>query len=62
MDLSVDLASFAEAIGRDDPVTCRGSGSRWDVGGSVDPDVRVVAAPAGLDWVQPDEMTVSDVG
>jgi glycolate dehydrogenase FAD-binding subunit len=50
----VDLTSFAEAVGTTDPVTVAGLGTR---GGAV-PGVRTVAAPAGIDWIQPAEMTV----
>ncbi|MFZ4717777.1 MAG: FAD-binding protein [Ilumatobacteraceae bacterium] len=50
----IDLDSFAAEVGADGPVTVTGAGSR---GGPVD-GVRCVRAPAGIDWVQPDEMTV----
>lgn len=53
-ELSVPLAAMAEAVGPDGPVTIAGSGTR---GGPV-AGVRCVAAPAGIDWLQPDEMTV----
>ncbi len=49
----IDLAPFAQAIGADGPVTIAGLGTR---GGPVG-DVRRVRAPAGIDWIQPDEMT-----
>lgn len=51
----MDLTSFAEDVGATGEVTVTGHGSR---GGPV-PGVRVVTAPAGIDWVQPAEMTVS---
>ena len=51
----VDLTSFADAVGTTDPVTVSGLGTR---GGPV-PGVRAVAAPVGIDWIQPAEMTVS---
>jgi glycolate oxidase FAD binding subunit len=35
-----------------------GCGTRWSVGGAVDPDVRRVSAPAGIVALQPEEMTV----
>lgn len=50
----MDLTDFAEAVGRDDPVTITGMGTR---GGPVG-DVRTVVAPSGIEWVQPSEMTV----
>lgn len=49
-----DLAAFAAEVGSEGPVTITGLGTR---GGAV-PGVRVVRAPGGIDWVQPDEMTV----
>ena len=51
----IDLTRFAAEVGTDGPVTISGLGTR---GGPV-PDVRRVAAPSGLEWVQPDEMIVS---
>ena len=52
----IDLAEFAGAVGDADagPVTITGLGTR---GGPV-PGVRCVGAPAGIAWLQPDEMTV----
>jgi glycolate oxidase FAD binding subunit len=50
----VDLTAFADEVGDAGPVTITGLGTR---GGPV-PDVRVVGAPAGIDWIEPDEMTV----
>ena len=50
----MDLAEFAEDVGRDGPVTIAGLSTR---GGPVD-GVRVVMAPSGIDWVRPEEMTV----
>lgn len=49
----IDLAPFADAVGADGPVTIAGLGTR---GGAV-AGVPCVAAPAGIDWVQADEMT-----
>jgi glycolate oxidase FAD binding subunit len=51
----IDLDAFAVAVGADGPVTIAGLGTR---GGPV-PDVRAVAAPSGVEWVQADEMIVS---
>ena len=50
----MDLSSFADEVGDNGPVTITGLGTR---GGPV-PGVRVVGAPAGIDWIQPEEMTV----
>ena len=50
----MDLSAFADEVGESGPVTITGLGSR---GGPV-PGVRVVGAPAGVDWIQPEEMTV----
>jgi glycolate oxidase FAD binding subunit len=50
----IDLEPFAEVVGTSDPVTISGLGTR---GGPVE-DVRTVAAPAGIAWVQADEMIV----
>lgn len=48
------LDRFAGEVGSDGPVTIAGLATR---GGSV-PGVRAVTAPAGIEWVQADEMTV----
>lgn len=50
----MDLSEFAEEIGPTGPVTVAGLSTR---GGPVD-GVRPVMAPVGIDWIQPDEMTV----
>lgn len=50
----MDLTEFAEEVGDSDPVTIAGLSTR---GGPVE-GVRTVMAPVGIDWVQPDEMTV----
>ena len=53
----MDLIRFAEEVGAEDrgPVTICGGRTRE---GPV-PDVRCVRAPAGIDWVQADEMVAS---
>ncbi|MEI8237940.1 MAG: FAD-binding protein [Actinomycetota bacterium] len=48
----IDLDEFAAEVGAEGPVTITGLSTR---GGAV-PGVRVVTAPAGVDWVQADEM------
>lgn len=50
----MDLTEFAEEIGPSGPVTIAGLATR---GGPVD-GVRPVMAPVGIEWVQPDEMTI----
>ncbi len=50
----MDLSAFAAEVDVDGPVTIAGTSSR---GGAV-PGVRSVTAPAGIDWIQTDEMTV----
>ena len=52
--LDASIAAFADEIGDSDPVTISGLGTR---GGPV-ADVRAVAAPSGIDWIQPAEMTI----
>jgi glycolate oxidase FAD binding subunit len=55
--VSIDEAirRFADDVGRDDPVTVTGAGTR---GGGV-AGVRTVRAPSGVDRVEPAEMIVS---
>ena len=50
----MDLTGFAEEVGGAGPVTITGLGTR---GGGV-PGLRFVQAPAGIDWLLPDEMTI----
>jgi FAD/FMN-containing dehydrogenase len=50
----MDLNEFAESVGADGAVTIAGASTR---GGAV-PSVRRVAAPAGIRWLQADEMTL----
>jgi len=52
--LDTAVRSFAGDVGAHDPVTVTGLGTR---GGPV-ADVRSVTAPAGLDWIEPAEMTL----
>jgi FAD/FMN-containing dehydrogenase len=47
------LEEFARAVGPEGPVTVTGAGTR---GGPV-PGVRAVTAPAGITWIEPEEMT-----
>ncbi len=50
----MDLTEFAEEIGSSGPITIAGLATR---GGPVD-DVPTVMAPVGVDWVEPEEMTI----
>lgn len=50
----MDLTEFADEVGSERPVTIAGLATR---GGPVD-GVDTVMAPVGVEWVQPDEMTV----
>jgi glycolate oxidase FAD binding subunit len=50
----MDLTAFAEAIGPSQPVSITGLGTR----GGAAADVAVVRAPAGIESLQPEEMTV----
>jgi len=50
----MDLTPFADEVGAAGPVTIVGAATR---GGAV-PGVRHVSAPAGVDWIEPAEMTV----
>ncbi len=54
VSLDDDVGTFASDVGSDDPVTITGLASR---GGPV-PGVRNVTAPAGIEWIQPAEMTI----
>ena len=51
----MDLTDLAAAVGETGQVTISGLRTR----GSGVPDVRCVHAPAGIDWIQADEMIVS---
>jgi FAD/FMN-containing dehydrogenase len=55
----VDLTAFAAEVGTAGPVTCVGARRQWDVGGAVAAGTREVKAPAGIDWIAPEEMTVA---
>lgn len=53
------LQAFADTVGAEGPVAVRGGGTRWDLGGPLDPDTQVLAAPSGIVDYQPAEMTVT---
>ncbi|MFV0257832.1 MAG: FAD-binding protein [Acidimicrobiales bacterium] len=52
------VAEFAAEVGETGPVAARGKGTAWTVGGHLAPEVRIVAAPAGVVDHTPAEMTV----
>jgi len=54
------LEAFAEEVGGVDagPVTCRGGGTQWHLGGVASPTARHVVAPSGVVEHQPEEMIV----
>jgi len=54
VDLDDAVAGFAEDVGAEGPVTISGAATR---GGPV-PGIRAVVAPAGVEWIQPAEMTI----
>jgi glycolate oxidase FAD binding subunit len=54
-ELTIAVEAFVEEVGETDPVTITGLGTR---GGPV-PGVRTVSAPAGIEWIEPAEMTIS---
>lgn len=51
----MDLSGFATSVGSGGAVSIRGCGTR---GGGVE-GIRSVSAPAGIEWIQADEMIVS---
>lgn len=57
-DFAAELVAFAADAGSSDPVTVRGGGTRWKVGGEVDAGTRELSAPVGIVSHQADEMTV----
>lgn len=54
LNLDEAAAEFAEQVGPQGEVTIEGLASR---GGSV-PGIRCVSAPAGIEWIEPAEMTI----
>lgn len=53
-----NLQVFADAIGDSDPVSVAGRRTRWQIGGNMRKDARLVTAPQGIVDYQPEEMTV----
>jgi glycolate oxidase FAD binding subunit len=56
---TIDLAGFAAEVGTSGPVAAVGGKTQWEVGGRPDPGTRLVSAPAGIAWIEVEEMTVS---
>lgn len=54
VNLDDAVAGFAAEVGTEGPVTVTGSRTR----GGPTPGVRTVTAPAGIDWIEPAEMTM----
>jgi FAD/FMN-containing dehydrogenase len=54
----MDLTALADELGTDDAVACVGGRTQWDIGGLVADNTREVRAPAGIDAIVPEEMTV----
>ena len=52
------LFDFAALVGDADPISVRGNGTRWHVGGALADAAHVVEAPAGIVDYQPSEMIV----
>jgi FAD/FMN-containing dehydrogenase len=52
------LEDFASEIGDSDPVAVEGGRTRWEAGGALAADTRLVTAPGGILEHQPEEMTV----
>lgn len=52
------LHAFADEVGAAGPVAVAGGRTRWDLGGPLAADARVVAAPAGIVAYSAPEMTV----
>jgi len=51
----MDLSGFADEVGNEGPVTIAGLATR---GGAV-PEIRCVHAPAGIEWIEADEMRIA---
>jgi len=52
------LHDFAAEVGSEGPVAVAGGRTRWNHGGTVAADARLVTAPSGVVTYTPDEMTV----
>ena len=52
------LENFSAEVGSEDPVTVRGGGTKWEVGGLPSGDAREVKAPSGVWSFAPADMVV----
>ena len=52
------LENFSAEVGSEDPVTVRGGGTQWEVGGLPSEDAREVKAPSGVWSFAPADMVV----
>lgn len=57
-DYDPTLLAFATEVGTDGPISVEGCRTRWQVGGPVAPDSRLVRAPSGILEHRPEEMIV----
>ena len=55
----VALAGFAAEVGTEGPVAVRGGGTRWNLGGVLTENARLVEVPSGIVDYQPAEMIVT---
>lgn len=53
------LAEFAREVGDDGPISIAGTRTRWDLGGPLDPETRIISAPSGIVEYIPEEMIVT---
>ncbi len=52
------LLAFADDVGSDGPVAVEGGRTRWDLGGPLNAEARLVRAPGGIVAYTPEEMIV----
>ncbi len=53
------LDAFASEVGDDGAIAVEGGRTRWDLGGALDPDTRLIRAPKGIVSYAPEEMTIT---
>ena len=58
VDHDAALLAFAREVGDDGPVSVRGAGTRWELGGPSAAGTRTLGAPTGIVAFAPEEMTV----
>ena len=52
------LLAFADEVGTTDPVAIEGGRTRWELGGPIEGEPRLIKAPTGIVEYKPEEMTV----